>query len=83
MTDFRKCLIAAGMRYVGGIRKFASFDQSNEKAFIFSVSGHRYLKLNLLNFRLMSEANLSIDIFPNVVLEYRLKAELCISCQRK
>ena len=29
-----------------------------------SVSGHKYLELNLLDFRLISEANLSIDIFP-------------------
>ena len=43
MSDFRKCLIALGMRYVGGTRKFASFDQSNEKVFIPSVSGHKYL----------------------------------------
>ena len=58
------------MRYVGGSKSFASFDQSNEKAFIPSVSGHKYLKLNLLDFRLISEVNLSIDIFSNVVLEY-------------
>ena len=36
----------------------------DEKAFMPSVSGHKYLELNLLDFRLISEANLSIDIFP-------------------
>ena len=64
MSDFKKCLIALGRRYVGGTRRFTSFDQSNEKAFMPSVSGHKYLELNLLDFRLISEANLSIDIFP-------------------
>ena len=29
-----------------------------------SVSGHKYLELNLLDFPLISEANLSTDIFP-------------------
>ena len=57
-------LIALGMRYVGDTRRFTLFDQSNEKAFMPSVSGHKYLELNLLDFRLISEANLSIDIFP-------------------
>ena len=64
MSDFRKCLIALGMRYVGGTRRFTSFDQSNEKAIMSSVSWHKYLELNLLDFRLISESNLSIDIFP-------------------
>ena len=63
MSDFRKYLIAVSMRYVGGIRRFTSFEQSNEKAFMPSVSGRKYLQLNLLDFRLVSEANLSIDIF--------------------
>ena len=63
-SDFRKCLIALGMRYVGGIRRFTSFDQPIEKAFMLSVSGHKYLELNFLDFRLISEANLLIDIFP-------------------
>ena len=44
MSDFRKCLIALGMRYVGGTRRFALFDQSNEKTIIPSVSGHEYLE---------------------------------------
>ena len=52
------------MGYAGATCRFASFDQSNEKAFMASVSGHKYLELNLLDFRLISEANLSIDIFP-------------------
>ena len=64
MSDFRKCLIALGMRYVSGTRRFASFDRPNEKAFMTSVSGHKYLELNLKIFLLISEANLSIDIFP-------------------
>ena len=51
------------MRYVGSSRRFASFDQSNEKAFIPSVSGYKYLELNLLDFRLISEVNLSIHTF--------------------
>ena len=64
MSDFRKCLIARGMRYVGDTGRFTSFDQSNEKAFMLSVSGNNYLELNLLDFRLVSEANLLMDIFP-------------------
>ena len=64
MRNFRKCLTGLGMRYVGGTRRFTSFDKSNEKAFILSVSGHKHLELNLLDFRLISESNLSIDIFP-------------------
>ena len=35
-----------------------------EKVFILSVSGHKYRELNLLDFRLISEANISINIFP-------------------
>ena len=64
MSDFRKSLIALGMRYVDGTMRFALFDQSNERAFMPSVSGHKYAELNLLDFRLISEANLLIDIFP-------------------
>ena len=45
-------------------RRFDSFDQSNEKAFMPSVSSHRYLELNFLDFQLVSEANLLTDIFP-------------------
>ena len=63
MGGFRKFLIALGKKYVGGTRRLASFDQSNEKAFMPSVSGRKYLELNFLDFRLISEANLSIDIF--------------------
>ena len=63
MRDFRKCLTGLGMMYVGGTRRFTSFDKSNEKAFIPSASWHKYLELNLLDFRLISESNLSIDIF--------------------
>ena len=51
MSDFRKCLITLGMRYVGSTRRFASFDQSNEKAFMPFVSGDKYLERNLLDFR--------------------------------
>ena len=29
-----------------------------------SVSGHKYLELNILDIRLISEATLSIDVFP-------------------
>ena len=54
------------MRYVGGTRRFASFDQLNEKTFIPSVSEHKYLELNLFDFRLISEANLSIDILSRL-----------------
>ena len=66
MSDFRKCLVAllVWVRYDGGTRRFASFEQSNEKGFMPSVSGHKYLELNLLDFRLISEADLSIDISP-------------------
>ena len=60
MNDFRKCLVALGMRYVGDRRRFTSFDQLNAKAFMPSVSGHKYLELNLLDFRLITEAN----VFP-------------------
>ena len=63
VNDFRKCLIALGTRYVGGTRKFALFDHLNEKTFMPSASGHKYLEFNLLDFRLISEPNLSIDIF--------------------
>ena len=62
--------VALVMRHVGGTRRFTSFDQSNEKAFMPSVSEHKYLELDFrfsildLDFRLISEANLSIDIFP-------------------
>ena len=66
MSDFTKCLVALGMRYVGGTRRFASFDQLNEKTFIPSVSEHKYLELNLFDFRLISEANLSIDILSRL-----------------
>ena len=52
------------MRYVCGARRLVSFGQSNEKEFMPSVSGHTYLKLNFSDFQLISEANLSIDIFP-------------------
>ena len=64
MSDFRKCLIALGVRYVGGTRRFTLFDQLNEKGFMPSLSGHKYLEVNLVDFRLISEANLSIDTFP-------------------
>ena len=40
-------MIALGIRYVGGTRRFSSFDQTNEKTFMPSVFGHRYLELNL------------------------------------
>ena len=69
-SDFRKCLIALGMRHVSGTRRFALLDQSNEKAFMPSVFGHKYLEFYLLYILLISEAYLSTDIFPNVVLEY-------------
>ena len=70
MSNFRKRLIALDMGYVGGTRRFASFDQSNGKWFMPTVSGHKYLKINLLDLRLISQANLSIDIFPQRFLEY-------------
>ena len=49
------------MRYVGDTRRFASFDQSNEKTFMLSVSWHRCLELNLLGFLLIFEANLCLS----------------------
>ena len=53
------------MTSVSGTRWFASFDQSNEKTLLMpSVSEHKYFELNLLDFRLISEVNLSISIFP-------------------
>ena len=58
MSDLRNCLIALGMRCAVGTRRFTSFDQSNKKAFIPSVSGHKYVGLNLSDFRLISEENL-------------------------
>ena len=64
MSDFRKCLIFLGMRYVSGSRILASFDKSNEKSFMHSASGHKYFESSLFSFRFISEANLSIDIFP-------------------
>ena len=58
-------MIALAKKYVGGTRRLASFEgiNANEKAFMPSVSGRKYLELNLLDFRLISKANLSIDIF--------------------
>ena len=58
MSDLRNCLIALGMRCAVGTRRFTSFAQSNEKEFMLSVSGHKYLELNLSDFRLISEENL-------------------------
>ena len=60
VSDLGKCLIALSMRYVGDTRIFASFDQSNEGINILN----KYTELNVLHFRLISEANLLIDIFP-------------------
>ena len=51
------------MRYVGGTKRFTSFDQSNEKAFMPSFPDINILN-QILDFRLISEGNLSIDIFP-------------------
>ena len=62
VSKFRKCLIALHTRYVGGIRRFASFGQMNEKAFVLSVSGHKYFELNFIVFLLISETNLSSDV---------------------
>ena len=65
IVDFRKCLIALVMTSVSGTKWFASFHQSNEKTLLMSsVSEHKYFELNLLDSRLISEVNLSIDIFP-------------------
>ena len=66
-------MIALGTRYVGSTRRFASFDQSNKKSFMSSVSGHKYLELNPLDFRLISKANLSIDIFPQGCFRISIK----------
>ena len=63
-----------GMRYVGDTRRFASFGQSNEKSFVSSVSGHKYLESNLLDFRLISEANLLIGIFPECCSRILIKS---------
>ena len=73
LSDFRKCLIALGMRYFGATRRFASFDQSNEKAFMPSVFRHKYLELKILDFRFLSEANLWIDIFDQSCFRILIK----------
>ena len=52
------------MKHVGGTRRFASFDQSKEKAFMSSVSRHKYPELNLLDFRLISEQIYQMIFFP-------------------
>ena len=48
VSGFRKCLIALGMRYVDGTRRFASFDQSSceivcirKNTFIFKLLNRR------------------------------------------
>ena len=50
-------------------------DQSNENAFTPSVSGHKYLELNLFDLRFLSEANLSIVMLPNLlsIMSIKLK----------
>ena len=52
-----------------------SLDQSNENAFTPSVSGHKYLELNLFDLRFLSEANLSIVMLPNLlsIMSIKLK----------
>ena len=52
-----------------------SLDQSNENAFTPSASGHKYLELNLFDFRFLSEANLSIVMLPHLlsIMSIKLK----------
>ena len=57
MSGFRKILIVLGMRYVSGTRRFTSFGMP-------SVSGQKCLEFKFLDFNLICEANLHIDIFP-------------------
>ena len=57
-------MIALRMRYVGDTRRFASFEQTNEKAFMLPVFGHKYFghkyfELNVVDFLFISETNLS------------------------
>ena len=66
---FRECLIAFGVRYVGGTRRLALFDHSNKKALMLSVSGQKYLELNLLDIWYLKHIY-QLIFLPTVVLEY-------------
>ena len=64
-SDTRKCLIAFGMRKIGGISRLFSLDQSDENAFTVSAFGHRNFELNLEHLLFLSDANQSIDILSH------------------
>ena len=51
-------------------------DQSNENAFNRSVSGHKYLELNLFDLRFLSKANMSIVNLPHLFCIISIKLEM-------
>ena len=53
-----------------------SLDQSNENAFTPSVSGHKYLELNIFYLQFLSETNLSIVILPYLLSAMSIKLKV-------
>ena len=51
-------------------------DRSNENAFNRSVSGHKYLELNLFDLRFLSKANMSIVNLPYLFCIISIKLEM-------
>ena len=51
-------------------------DRSNENAFNRSVSGHKYLELNLFDLRFLSKANMSIVNLPHLFCIRSIKLEM-------
>ena len=51
-------------------------DRSNENAFNRSVSGHKYLELNLFDLRFLSKANMSIVNLPDLFCIISIKLEM-------
>ena len=59
-SDVRKCLIAFGIRKMGGTSRLFLLDQSDENSF-----GYRNFELNLEHLLFLSDANPSTDILPH------------------
>ena len=51
-------------------------DRSNENAFNRSVSGHKYLELNLFDLRFLSKANMSIVNLSHLFCIISIKLEM-------
>ena len=51
-------------------------DQSDENAFTPFVSGRKYVELNILDLRFLSEANLSIVMLPHLLSIISIKLEM-------